>query len=65
MKDTDTTAEEKNVPKIELTTEQRAAFVKTVKIGYFREFYKQGLITAEQLAQLIAMQEKPADQPAA
>ncbi|MDE7278253.1 MAG: hypothetical protein K2N26_00785 [Oscillospiraceae bacterium] len=33
-------------------------FIKAMKIGYYKEFYRQGLITAEQLEQLIAMQDK-------
>lgn len=33
-------------------------FIKAMKIGYYKEFYKQGLITAEQLEQLLAMQDK-------
>ena len=41
-----------------MTKEQEQEFVKAMKIGYYREFYKQGLITSEQLAQLIAMQGK-------
>lgn len=32
--------------------------IKAMKIGYYKEFYKQGLITAEQLELLIAMQDK-------
>lgn len=32
--------------------------IKAMKIGYYKEFYKQGLITTEQLEQLIAMQDK-------
>ncbi|MCM1330925.1 MAG: hypothetical protein NC253_16010 [Ruminococcus sp.] len=32
--------------------------IKAMKIGYYKEFYKQGLITAEQLEMLIAMQYK-------
>ena len=32
-------------------------FVKAMKIGYYKEFYKQGLITADQLERLIAMQD--------
>ncbi len=31
--------------------------IKAMKIGYYKEFYKQGLITAEQLEMLIAMQD--------
>ena len=44
---------------IALTDEQEIQFVKAMKIGYYKEFYKQGLITAEQLEMLIAMQDKP------
>lgn len=32
--------------------------IKAMNIGYYKEFYKQGLITAEQLELLIAMQDK-------
>ena len=32
--------------------------IKAMKIGYYKEFYKQGLITAEQLELLIAMQDQ-------
>ena len=32
--------------------------IKAMKIGYYKEFYKQGLITAEQLELLIVMQDK-------
>ncbi|MDE6710468.1 MAG: hypothetical protein K2J76_08255 [Oscillospiraceae bacterium] len=32
--------------------------IKAMKIGYYKEFYRQGLITAEQLELLIAMQDK-------
>ena len=46
----------KNAPDIRLTDEQKADFIKSMKIGYYRIFYKQGLITAEQLAELIEMQ---------
>ncbi len=46
----------KNAPDIRLTDEQKADFIRSMKIGYYRIFYKQGLITAEQLAELIEMQ---------
>ena len=36
--------------------ECRSEFIKAMKIGYYKEFHKQGLITDEQLEQLIAMQ---------
>ena len=48
-----------STPTIELTKEEKTDFIKAMKIGYFKEFYKQGFITAEQLEALIAMQEKP------
>ena len=32
--------------------------IKAMKIGYYKEFFKQGLITAEQLERLIEMQNK-------
>ena len=38
-----------NTSSIALTEEQENEFVKAVKIGYYHAFYKQGLITAEQL----------------
>ena len=47
-----------DAPDIRLTDEQRADFIRSMKIGYYRIFYKQGLITAEQLAELIEMQTK-------
>ena len=43
---------------IEIPVEYKNEFIKAMKIGYYKEFYKQGLITAEQLEQLIAMQDK-------
>ncbi len=48
----------KRAPEIKLTDEQRNDFIRSMKIGYYRIFYKQGLITAEQLAELIEMQGK-------
>ena len=50
---------------ITLTAEQESAFVKAIKIGYYKEFYRQGLITAEQLEALIAMQDKSGRKKAA
>ncbi len=43
---------------IEIPDDCKNEFIKAMKIGYYKEFYKQGLITAEQLEQLIAMQDK-------
>lgn len=50
---------------VTLTEEQEKEFVKAMKIGYYKAFYKQGLITAEQLEKLIAMQDKPPKKQAA
>ncbi len=58
MKTASQTENKKNAPDIQLTDEQRADFIRSMKIGYYRIFYKQGLITAEQLAELIEMQSK-------
>ena len=46
-------------PSITLSVEQETAFIKAVKIGFYKDFYKQGLITASQLEMLIAMQDQP------
>ena len=43
---------------IEIPQNCKNDFIKAMKIGYYKEFYKQGLITAEQLEQLITMQDK-------
>lgn len=59
---TQMTAEQKTenpTPSITLSEEQEKSFIKAVKIGFYKEFYKQGLITASQLEMLIAMQEHP------
>lgn len=44
---------------IELSAENKLAFIKAMKIGYYKEFHKQGLITDKQLEMLIAMQDRP------
>ena len=41
---------------IQIPEECKSDLVKAMKIGYFKEFFKQGLITAEQLEKLIEMQ---------
>ena len=40
-------AADKNTNQIEIPEECRTEFVKAMKIGYYKEFYKQGLITAD------------------
>ncbi|WP_294469612.1 hypothetical protein [uncultured Ruminococcus sp.] len=44
-----------NIPKPEIFEASRQAFIRAMKIGYYKAFYKQGLLTAEQLERLIAM----------
>ena len=58
-------AADKNTNQIEIPEECRTEFVKAMKIGYYKEFYKQGLITADQLEQLIDMQDNKSDTSAA
>ena len=53
--------EKKNTPQIKIPDECMDEFVKAMKIGYYKEFYKQGLITANQLETLIAMQDNKED----
>ena len=45
-------------PTIEIPETCKSEFIKEMKIGYYKEFHKQGLITDEQLEQLIALQNK-------
>ena len=52
--ETTETEQEKN--KLELTPESRRAFRKAMKIAYFKEFNKKGLITDDELEKLISMQ---------
>ena len=43
---------------IELSDEDKKAFIKAMKIGYYKEFHKQRLITDMQLEMLISMQDR-------
>ena len=43
---------------IEIPQNCKTDLIRAMKIGYYKEFYKQELITAEQLELLIAMQDK-------
>ena len=54
-----------SAPTINLTSEERAAFVTAVKIGYYKEFYRQGLITGSQLELLLSKQKNSLNQPTA
>ena len=48
----------KNNSSIVIPDNYKTDLIKAMKIGYYKEFYKQGLITAEQLELLIAMQDQ-------
>ena len=48
-------------PKIEIPKECAEAFIAAVEIGYYKEFYKQGLITADELDILLQLQKKKAE----
>ena len=48
-------------PKIEISEECAEAFIAAVEIGYYKEFYKQGLITADELDILLQLQKKKAE----
>ena len=41
---------------ISIPEDFKSNLIKAMKIGYYKEFFKQGLITAEQLEKLIEMQ---------
>ncbi len=48
----------------QILEECKSEFIKAMKIGYYKEFHKQGLITDEQLEQLISMQNKNTEKAA-
>ena len=52
----ETTGTEQENNKIEIPAKYMDDFVKAVKIGYYKELHKQGLLTDEQLAKLIERQ---------
>ena len=49
---------------IEISEESRQAFIRAMKIGYYKAFYKQGLLTVEQLERLIEMNTAKTDSAA-
>ena len=59
--DLNSTAAEKT---FEIPKDCKSGFIKAMKIGYYKEFHKQGLITDEQLEQLIALQNNNAKKAA-
>ncbi len=57
MKNIETVNNEKT--NIEIPEQYMNDFVKAMKIGYYKELRKQGLITDRQLELLIGLQDKP------
>ena len=56
------TNNESSSPKIEIPEECAEAFIAAVEIGYYKEFYKQGLITADELDILLQLQKRKSDE---
>ncbi len=54
-----------NIPMPEISEKSRQAFIRAMKIGYYKAFYKQGLLTSEQLERLIDMNTVKTDNIAA
>ena len=49
-------AEKNTDPSTAISNECMTDFIRAMKIGYYKEFYKQGLITADELDALLKMQ---------
>ena len=60
--ETDTEKMVSESPKIEIPEECAEAFIAAVEIGYYKEFYRQGLITADELDILLQLQKKKAEE---
>jgi len=45
-----------NTPATQIPDECRKDLIRAMKIGYYKEFYKQGLISSEELDELLKMQ---------
>ena len=45
-----------NETKIKISPKERRAFLTAVKIGYYKEFHKQGILSDEELEYLINLQ---------
>ena len=50
--------------KFQIPEDCKSEFIKAMKIGYYKEFHKQGLITDEQLELLISMQKNNTEKAA-
>ena len=49
---------ENKTTKLEISEKDRRAFLTTLKIGYYKEFHKQGILSDEELEYLINLQNK-------
>ena len=70
MKNITETTEQKNENKTttaqsitNLSEENLSKLLKAMKIGFYKDFHKKGLLTDEQLEMLIAMQDEPGETP--
>lgn len=52
----DNNADVNSTPAPTLTEAQKQSIVTAMKIAYYKDFYSRGIITADQLEQLLAMQ---------
>ena len=48
-------------PQFQIPEDCKSEFIKAMKIGYYKEFHKQGLITDGQFEQLISVQNTKAE----
>ena len=46
-----------------LSEENLNILLKAMKIGFYKDFHRRGLLTDDELDQLIVMQDKPSDTP--
>ena len=49
---------ENKTAKLEISEKDRRAFLTALKIGYYKEFHKQGILSDEELEYLINLQAK-------
>ena len=52
------TEQKKDNKKLEISEKDRRAFLTALKIGYYKEFHKQGILSDEELEYLINLQAK-------
>lgn len=50
--------EENYITKIEISEKDRRALLTAIKIGYYKEFHKRGILSDEELEYLINLQNK-------